>query len=101
MDHIDLPALDVGVVGLIEEMLGNFTGNPMAVGWPIEEGVDQFVDFIELQVDLMGKAVIIFFLFPEGLEKILLEQTSGLVVGGKGGLGKKGALVPALVAHTV
>ena len=59
------------------------------------------MDRIELQVDLIGKVVVVLLLFPEGLEKILLQQTGGLVVGGEGGLGIKGRLVSTFVANPV
>src|SRR5690606_26449189 len=87
MHHINLPVFDVGVVGLFKEVGGDLLGDLMALGGSIEKFTDQTMDRVEFQIDLIGKAVVVLFLFPEGLEKIFLQQTGGLVIGGEGDLG--------------
>src|SRR5690554_4225453 len=99
--YINLTIFDVGMIGLLIQMLGNFLSNLVNITWIGKTLVGKVVHIVVLQIHIVCKLKVIFFFFAKGFKKILLQQRRNFIVDCYRIFRNKNSFVSAFVSHPV
>jgi hypothetical protein len=91
----------MGVFGLGIQVFGNICRDLVEGLRGFKNPGSSFINRMEVQTCFVVETKIVFFLFPERLEKIFFQKSSHLVIQGVGGLGQENRLPPVFVSHPV